>query len=199
VEGASPVAAIVLAAGRATRFGGRKLLATLRGEPVVRHVVRKLRASAVQEIIVVISEESGAIGEALAGLPVALVPNPTPAEGLSSSLRIGVQAAPPNAAAFVVALGDQPEVDPGVVDRLIASWRAGDGQIVVPMYRGERGNPVLFDARLREALLALAEDRGARHFIETHPEMVARVPVDAGLPRDIDTTADLEALERDLR
>ena len=139
------------------------------------------------------------MAEALAGLPVALVRNPSPAEGLSSSLRVGLQAAPPNAAAFVVALGDQPEVDPAVVNRLIASWRAGAGPIVVPVYRGERGNPVLFDARLRGTLLELAGDRGARDFIETHPELVARVAVDAAVPRDIDTPEDLGALERDRR
>lgn len=196
---ALPVVAIVLAAGRATRFGAPKLLAKLHGEPVVRHSVRHLRVAAVQEVIVVASEEMASIDEALAGLPVALVRNPTPEEGLSSSLRVGLQAAPPNAAAFVVALGDQPQVDPVVVNRLIAAWRAGAGQIVVPVYRGERGNPVVFDARLRGALLALSGDRGARDFIEAHPELVARVAVDAPVPTDIDTPEDLGALERDLR
>ena len=99
----------------------------------------------------------------------------------------------------MVALGDQPEVDPGVVDRLIASWRAGAGQIVVPFYRGERGNPVLFDARLRAALLGLSGDRGAREFIDAHPELVARVAVDGPVPRDVDTPEDLAALEREFR
>ena len=70
--------------------------------------------------------------------------------------------------------------------------------IVVPVYRGERGNPVLFDAGLREALLALSGDRGARDFIESHPELVTRLAVDARIPKDIDTPEDLVALEREL-
>ena len=196
-DSASPVVAIVLAAGLSTRFGAPKLLASLHGEPVVRHAVRRLRAAAVQDIIVVTPEDATPIGEALTGLPVILVRNPTPAAGLSSSLRVGLLAAPPNVAAFVVALGDQPAVAPEVVDRLIASWRRGEGQIVVPEYNGERGNPVLFDKSLRPALLGLSGDRGARDFIDAHPELVARIAVDGCVPRDVDTPHDLDALDRD--
>jgi molybdenum cofactor cytidylyltransferase len=198
-EPPSPVAAIVLAAGRSTRFGAPKLMATLRGDPVLRHVVRRVRAASVQDVIVVASGDLELIGEALEGLAVSVVQNPAPAEGLSSSLRVGLLAAPPNAAAFVVALGDQPEIEPNVIDRLIVSWRRGDGLVVVPVYRGERGNPALFDASLRSALLGLAGDRGARDFIEAHPGLVARVAVDGPVPRDVDTPGDLAVLERDLR
>ena len=193
------IAAIVLAAGRATRFGRQKVVASLGGSPLVRHVVERLEESSVGEILVVAGDEADAVGRAINGTRARLAVNPDPASGLSESLRIGLHATPADAEAILIALGDQPLIDPGVVDLIIAAWRGQRGTIIVPVYNGERGNPVLFDASLRAELMMLEGDQGARHLFETHSSYVHRLILDVPLPRDNDTPEDLLEVERVVR
>lgn len=189
------ISAIVLAAGRATRFGTAKVVAPLSGFPLVRHVVERLQRSSVDEVLVVAGDEMDAIGRALHGTRARLAYNPRPASGLSESLRIGLHAAQANAEAILIALGDQPLIDPAVIDLMIASWRGGRGKIIVPVYNGERGNPVLFDGELRADLMLLEGDQGARPLFESHAAVVYRLPVTGPPPRDVDTPQDLREIE----
>ncbi len=189
------ISAIVLAAGRATRFGSPKVVAPLSGLPLVRHVVERLQRSSVEELLVVAGDEMDAVGRAIHGTRARLAYNPNPEAGLSESLRIGLQAAQANAEALVIALGDQPLIDPDVIDLMIAAWRGGRGKIVVPVYDGERGNPVLFDGGLRAELMLLEGDQGARSLFETHAAVVYRLQVSAPAPRDVDTPDDLRQIE----
>ena len=190
------IAAIVLAAGRSTRFGSQKVVAALGGAPLVRHVVERLQESSVGEFLGVAGDEADDVGRAINGTRARLAVNPDPATGLSDSLRIGLHAAPADAEAILIALGDQPLIDPGVVDLMIAAWRGRRGTIIVPVYSGERGNPVLFDASLRAELMMLDGDQGARQLFETHSSYVYRLILDVPPPRDIDTPADLLDVER---
>ena len=189
------IAGIVLAAGRGTRFGGTKVLAGLRGTPVVRHVVARLREAGLAPLVVVVGAERDEIAAALDGAGVEVVINPNPDAGLSASLRLGVDALPDYVGAFVVALGDQPLIDPDVVRRLAEAWNQSNAAAVVPVYRDGRGNPVLFDATLRRRMAGLTGDAGARELLEQLGDRLGRVSVDADAPRDIDTRADLEALQ----
>src|SRR5262249_45337030 len=147
------IVALVLAAGRATRFGSPKLLAPLAGVPVVRHAVERVCRASVDDVIVVAGEDADQIGRIVSGLRGRLAVNANPAAGMASSLHAGLLVVPPEAEAVLIALGDQPLVDPAVIDLLIAAWRGGRGRIVVPEYDGQLGNPVLFDAALRADLL----------------------------------------------
>jgi len=92
--GAGPrIAAVVLAAGRASRMGSNKLIAELDGEPIVRRTVRAVLASRARPVVVVTGHEADAVHAALTGLAVKLVHNPDYADGMSTSLRAGVAAA----------------------------------------------------------------------------------------------------------
>jgi molybdenum cofactor cytidylyltransferase len=190
------IAAIVLAAGRSTRFGSPKVVATLAGAPLVRHVVERLQEASVDEILVVAGDEADEVGRAINGTRARLAVNPSPAAGLSESLRIGLHASPADADAVLIALGDQPLIDPGIVDLMIAAWRSRRGTIIVPVYNGVRGNPVLFDASLRAELMLLEGDQGARQLFETHSSYVYRLIVDVPPPWDVDTPEDLREVER---
>ncbi len=189
------IAGLVLAAGMGSRFGGAKLVAPLRGTAIVRHVVARLIDAGLTPVVVVAGSDRDAIVDALEGADVEVVVNPNPESGLSSSLRLGVDALPDYVGAFVVALGDQPLIEPAVVRSLVDAWNQSNVAAVVPEYRDGRGNPVLFDATLRRRMAGLTGDVGARNLLEQLGDRVGRVRVDADAPRDVDTLADLESLE----
>jgi molybdenum cofactor cytidylyltransferase len=189
--------AIVLAAGQATRFGGDKLVALIRGAPLIRRTIEHVLESAVDGVTVVIAP--GASGDlvraALQGLRTRFTINAHAAEGLSTSVRAGIDALAPTTDAVVIALGDQPDIDPQVIDQLIARWRETGAAIVVPTYDDGRGNPALFDARMFPELRQLEGDVGARPLLARDPTRVERVTVSHAAPRDVDTRDDLRALD----
>ncbi len=189
------IAAVVLAAGMASRMGRQKLLLPMEGgRPLVRLSVERVLSAGLDEIVVVLGRDAEAIGAALAGLAVRTVLNPGYAEGQSTSLRAGLDALAPATDAAVIALGDQPLSDPGLVARLVATFRQSGRPIVVPRYHDGRGHPVLFAAALFDELRAVTGDRGGREVIARDPGRVAEVPVDAPMPPDVDTWADYLAL-----
>jgi molybdenum cofactor cytidylyltransferase len=191
------IVALVLAAGASRRFGGHKLLARVEGKPLVRVVVEQCLASAVERVVVVLGRDAEAVGEALEGLPVEMVLNPEYDREMSTSLRRGVQALPPETTAALVALADQPLPSPRIIDGLIEAFRASGQAIVAPVYAGERGNPVLFGASVFAELLAVTGDQGAREVISREPQRVHALPFPFAAPLDVDTPEDYERLLRE--
>ena len=191
-----PVAAIVLAAGRARRFGAQKLLAPYGTSTVVRTVVDTLRGAGVDYLVVVGGPGGEAVRASVGGPPVVWVENADPDRGLSSSVVTGIGALPPNVGAVLMVLGDQPTVSPHVLERVVTTWRQGGGPVVAPRYRGLRGNPVLFDSTMFEALGALTGENGARDLIASDPARVTMVDVSEPPPMDIDTPSDYDELLR---
>lgn len=189
------IAAIVLAAGRSTRMGGpNKLLATLDGRPLVRIAVENALASGAASVTVVTGHMADRVGEALDGLEVAVVHNPDYAQGLSTSLKAGIQALPEDAEAAIVLLADMPRVSSASIDRILAAYNPAAGSlIVVPTVKGKRGNPVLWSRRYFEELLAIKGDVGARHLIGAHGEAVVEVEIDDSIRLDLDTPEALAA------
>ncbi len=195
---APQVAAVVLAAGRASRMGTQKLVAELDGEPLVRSVVRAALASSARPVVVVTGHEAAAVRGALAGLDVALVHNPDFADGMSTSLRAGVAAVAALAEvdAALICLGDMPRLAAPHLDAVIAAARAADdATIIVPTCERKRGNPVLWPRRYFAEIAALSGDVGARALLERHAEHVALVAIDdPAILVDVDTPAALAAL-----
>jgi molybdenum cofactor cytidylyltransferase len=184
------IAAVVLAAGRSTRMGGpNKLLAEIAGRPLLRIVVEETLASHAKPVIVVVGHERADVEKALAGLPVQLVHNPDFAQGLGTSLKAGIAAVPAEADGAIVCLGDMPQVDAGLIDRLIAAFDPDSGALIVmPTVEGRRGNPVLWSRRFFPDLMAIEGDVGARHFIGRYSEAVVEVPLEGRAALvDIDT------------
>jgi molybdenum cofactor cytidylyltransferase len=184
------IAAVVLAAGRSTRMGGpNKLLAEIRGRPLVRIVVEEALASHAKPVIVVVGHERGEVEKALGALPVQIVHNPDFAQGLGTSLKAGIAAVPADADGAIVCLADMPQVDAGLLNRLIVAFDPDRGALIVmPTVEGRRGNPVLWSRRFFPDLMAIEGDVGARHFIGRYSEAVVEVPLEGKAALvDVDT------------
>jgi len=189
-EAGRKIAGLVLAAGRSTRMGGpNKLLEEINGRALVRIATEQLLASQAKPVVVVTGHQRERVERTLAGLPVKFVHNPDFADGLSTSLKAGIKAVPPEVDGAIVTLGDMPQVSGKLIDRLIAAFDPARGAlVVVPTLDGKRGNPVLWSRRFFGDLMALDGDVGARHLIGAYQEAVAEVPVeDAAALTDVDT------------
>jgi molybdenum cofactor cytidylyltransferase len=195
------IAAVVLAAGRSTRMGAiNKLIAEIGGKPLVRIAAEQALASRAKPVIVVTGHEHERVEAALAGLPVRFVHNPDYADGLGTSLKAGIAAVPADADGVVVCLGDMPQVDAGLIDKLIAAIDPErGGLVVVPSIDGRRGNPVVWSRRFFHDLTAISGDIGARHLIGSYAEAVVEVPVagEAALT-DVDTPESLSAVKAEI-
>lgn len=197
-EAGQRIAAIVLAAGRSTRMGPlNKMLAEIGGKPLVRIAVEQALASRAKPVIVVTGHQHEQVEAALAGLPVRFVHNPDYAEGLGTSLRTGIAAVPAEAGGAIVCLGDMPQVDSGLIDKLLAAFDPEKGAlIVVPSIDGKRGNPVVWSRRFFNELMAISGDVGARHLIGQYAEVMTEVQLsgEAALT-DVDTPESLKVVK----
>ncbi len=205
--GPLPVRPLVLAAGKGLRFGGGKLLASYRGRPLLSHVLDVVRAACERGLLkggcaIVSTEDQDA--RALvekAGLEAVL--NDAPSQGLSRSLQLGLatlerrKAGEAYAGAALVFLADQPLVRLGVVEALVAAWRAADAGIFRPRYeaRPDRpGHPVLLNRSVWHLAHKLDGDHGFAGLADLGSVRVVTLDVPGDNP-DIDTPADLKALE----
>ena len=187
---AGEVAAIVLAAGQSSRMGpSNKLLMPIEGKPLVRRTVEALGAAKVSQVVVVTGHQADEVRKALAGLDVTVVHNPRYAEGLSTSLKVGIDALAPNTAAAVIGLGDMPAVKAAHVDRLIAAFDPEDDRTIgVPVHNGKRGNPVLWARRFFEDMHGISGDVGAKALIGANESLVYEVEFgDTAVLTDLDT------------
>lgn len=190
------VAAVVLAAGRGSRFGGDrpKPLARLGRHSLLAHAVGAATASGLRPVVVVVGYRGDEVAAA-AGTLVEIVENPDWEEGMAGSLRAALAALLPDTAvsAVAVALADQPRIGAEAYRRLSVAHR-GDTELAVATYAGERGHPVLIGRAHWGEAMRLEGDEGARSLLARHP--VVEVPCDGtGDAADVDTPADLEALE----
>jgi molybdenum cofactor cytidylyltransferase len=195
------IAAIVLGAGRSSRMGGpNKLLAEIAGRPLARIVVEEALASRARPVIVVTGHQRERIEAALGGLPLKFVHNPRYADGLGTSLRAGIAALPAEVDGAIVCLGDMPQVDAALIDRLIGAIDPDKGALIaVPTIDGKRGNPVVWSRRFFPELMAVEGDVGARYLIGRYPEAVVEVPVTGSATfADIDTPEALRSVKAEL-
>ena len=193
------VGAVLLAAGEASRMGGRpKPLLQLGGVPLVRRSLFALSGAGVDEVVVVLGHCADEIEPVVREFPITLVRNPNYALGQASSVRCGLAALSPRLDAIVVALADMPLISAEDITVLLGAYkRRPHGSVLVPFVDGERANPVVFDAALRDDVLAGNRDFGCRQWIERHPGEVARFDVDNHHYRvDLDTVEDVELFER---
>jgi CTP:molybdopterin cytidylyltransferase MocA len=191
------LAGLLLAAGGATRFGSPKVLATYRGEPLVRRGVQLLIPRCPAGVHVVVGAAAAGVRGTLAGElaagSVTLVDNPDWPRGLSTSLVHGVAALPPAADAVLILLCDQPAITADDLDALIAAWAVEPALIAAAGFSDRLGPPVIIPRTFWPQLAALRGDQGARSLLEWHAEHTTVVMPHAAL--DVDTPEDLARLE----
>ena len=188
------IGGIILAAGLSSRMGFNKLAAEVGGKPLVRHVAEAALAGGLDPVIAVTGNEPAAIKKALAGLAIVFVHNPDYADGLSFSLRHGIDALPGDCAGAMVLLGDMPGIGADLIAKVKAGFDPGQGAaICVATAHGERGHPVLWGRQFFPEIARLSGDNGARALMAHHAAQVREIESDDDAPlADIDTKADLD-------
>jgi molybdenum cofactor cytidylyltransferase len=186
--------AVVTAAGSAERFGGKKLLTPIDGEPLLDHTIDALLDGGVAEVIVVVGRDGRADLErdvnAMLDPRVRAVENPDPSRGMFSSIQEGVAQAQGDA--ILVMPGDMPFVSAETVRAVLAAYER-EPSIVSPRYRGKRGHPVALPASLRDEIREARAGSTLHDVIHAHPDMRRDVDVDdAGVTHDVDRLDDLE-------
>ncbi|MCG8618919.1 MAG: nucleotidyltransferase family protein [Desulfobacterales bacterium] len=192
------VAGIILAAGRAYRMGRLKQLLPFRGKPLLAHTLAHGAAAGFSPLILVLGCGRKRIQEALPDPPAEIVFNPAWESGIASSIAAGIahieKKAPPAAGAFFL-LGDQPLVSTVLLDTLLDRALEHPDRIIIPTYRGKRGNPVYFPRAFFDSLKKLSGDRGGSQIFHQFPGAILEVPATAeGICRDIDTPEDYDSL-----
>jgi len=194
------ISAIVLAAGESTRMGFPKLLLSIKGRSLLQHVIDNALQSKVSEVIVVLGADATKLRRETKQSQVQIIENSSYKEGLSSSLKVGLQAISPQAQAVLVLLADQPLVSHAVIDALIDKYEESGSIIMAPVYNGKRGNPVLFDSSLIPELLRVTGDKGGREIIEKHLAQLATVDFESTIiGSDIDSWDDYREVCRFLQ
>ncbi len=194
------IATIILAAGSSSRMGmGRhKLLLPLGNQPVLAHALDAALASQARPIVVVLGHQAEQVSQSIATYnqhpAIKLVENLDYQQGMSTSLRVGIRhimyddELAHTITAALILLGDQPLMTAQIINALLATRQTTQKRIIVPLYAGKRGNPVLFDASLFPELVTVSGDEGGRRVIEQHRQDVATVELGGVMARyDVDT------------
>jgi molybdenum cofactor cytidylyltransferase len=193
--------ALVLAAGRGSRFGGSKLKARYRDQPLLAYPLAVVAAARERGLIdggyVVVPADDDASCELVRSMKLEPVTNNAPERGLSHSLQLGVAALENTGgpAAALILLGDQPLVRLEVLEAIISAWHAGGGTIIRPRYEASPnvpGHPVLVERSVWSMIRELKGDAGLASGGSRQVETLVNVN---GINPDVDTPTDLQALE----
>lgn len=187
-HGAAVHGAVVLAAGSSTRLGRPKQLVEADGEPLLRRVVRAVRATNPAQCLVVL-DEAAPFESVLDALDVRIVRIADAARGMSASLRAGVAALGAECEGALVVVTDQPALAENHLRNLCTAWRAAPAFAVASAYAGVIGVPALLPRSWFDAVAALSGDTGARELLRSRPDVIAIAAPD--LAFDIDTPGDL--------
>jgi molybdenum cofactor cytidylyltransferase len=188
------IGAVVLAAGESTRMGKPKMALPWGDTTVIGQVVNILSRAGIGEILVVTGGAHRQVQEALHNSPAKEVYNPHFQQGeMLSSLKLGLTALGPHIDAALVALGDHPQVETGVVKALVKAYEKQRSPLVVPSYQMRRGHPWLLDRSLWPLVLALKEPDTLRDLLNTHQDSIHYVVVDTPtILQDLDTPGDYQ-------
>lgn len=169
--------AVILAAGESKRMGGAKLLLPFGEKTIIENVLDNVIQSKVENILVVLGSAREKIEQKIKNYSLKIAFNPNFRSGMLSSVHAGFQALPENAQAALVVLGDQPSISTSVINELIDAYKRTRKGIVLPVYKSERGHPVLIDMKYRSEIENLSPDIGLRGTVYNHPEDILEVEV----------------------
>lgn len=190
--------AVILAAGESRRMGGPKLSLPYGGRTVIEEVIKRVTASRVDGTLVVLGSHWRTLKERTRKYRVATAVNPRFRQGMLSSVQRGIRALPQKCLAAVVVLGDQPDINPKVINLLIDAYRRERKRIIIPVYGKKRGHPVLIDLAFRKEIAVLHPEIGLRELMLRHPEEIFEVRMPrSSSPPDLNTPEDYQkALRR---
>jgi molybdenum cofactor cytidylyltransferase len=186
------ISAIVLAAGQSRRMGKPKINLSWGDTTILGFILHVLDQAGVDEIIVVIGDiQPQALPEGLAA-SMRITHNPEASKTeMLTSLQVGIRCLSPESDAFLVVLGDQPQIQRGVIQELISTFHGTGSEIIVPSYKMRRGHPWLASRRIWKDILALEESQTLRSFLADHNSKIFYLNVQTdSILKDIDTPED---------
>ena len=188
------VAGVVLAAGESRRMGQLKALLPFGPRTVIEQVLQPLLDADLSEVAVVLGHRADEIAAVLEPLPVRLLYNPDYQLGMTSSVQVALRALDPVPDAYLLALVDQPQIGLQVVQQLLAAYTRTRKGLVIPVWRGKRGHPLLLTAVYRPAVLALTADQGLNVVTRGYPHDTLELAIETDdVLRDMDYREDYEA------
>jgi molybdenum cofactor cytidylyltransferase len=184
---------IILSAGESKRMGMPKQLLPWGKSVILQQMIDNASASRLGMILLVLGSHADEIaGKIQVSSKTRIVVNRYFQEGMSSSVKCGVKNAPDKAEAYMLLLGDQPTIVPDIINKLIDCYQKRTHGIIIPIYDGQRGHPVIFDAKYKQELLTIG-DGGAKVVVDKHAHDILEVTVDsAEVLTDIDTPQDYQ-------
>ena len=179
------ISAILLAAGQSKRMvGENKLTKKIRGIPLIKHSVKNILASSVDELIVVLGYQKEIIERLIdKNEKIKFVFNNNFESGMASSIKIGLNNLSEKTEAFFICLGDMPMINQDVYNQLIRS--RNNKEIIVPTYKGQQRNPILFSKSMKSIIISIEDDIGAKKILEQNKGKILKVKID-----DINITKD---------
>lgn len=172
----------------------QKLLMPFNGKTMVEEVILNAKKVVNQNVVVVLGADHYEISDQISKLLVATCLNKDYKKGMLSSVICGFRALPEDAKAVLVFLGDQPQIPSSVADLVIRGWEKSERSIIIPVFGGRRGHPVLIETKYKTEIENLDTGNGLRQLMSDFPEEI--LEVECGRPeilRDIDTPGDYKS------
>jgi molybdenum cofactor cytidylyltransferase len=182
------ISAILLAAGQSKRMNGEnKLTKEIQGAPLIKHSVKSILASSIDELIVVLGHQKETIEKLIdKNKKIKFVFNKDFESGIASSIKTGLNNLSEKTEAFFICLGDMPMVNPNIYNQLIKS--INKREIIVPTYKGQQGNPVLFAKSMKEKIINISGDVGAKKILELNKDKILNLEInDQCVTKDFNT------------
>jgi molybdenum cofactor cytidylyltransferase len=185
--------AIILAAGESKRMGFPKMLLQFNGMSMLENVIKNVTASGVDNTLVVLGAEREALTDLVSKTSVEYCFNDNYKEGMLSSVKCGFRNLTSDPEAVLVFQGDQPFISPGIINRIIEGYRSSGKGIVIPVYKGKRGHPLLIDRKYQNEIELLDDREGLRSLSHKFHDDVLEIETDdPGILRDFDTYEEYE-------
>lgn len=190
------ISSLLLAAGFSRRYGREKLEELIDQKRLIDWAIEHLKASVIDEVIIVVNPETARLVQAPSlQNRVKKVINPFPSDGMSSSIRCGLDTCNPESQAVLIALADMPAVDSQIINQLASRWESNPGKIVAPRFREQQGNPVIIPRIFWDEIRALRGDVGCKSILKGHPSQIEWVEMDDdAILLDVDRVEDWERL-----
>ena len=189
------ISAILLAAGQSKRMNGEnKLTKNIQGTPLINHAVKNILASSINELIIVLGYQKEIVEKLIDKTEkIKFVFNKDFESGMASSVKAGLNHLSKNTEAFFICLGDMPMVGHDIYNQLIKS--KGNKEIIVPTYKGQQGNPVLFDKSMKETVMNITGDVGAKKILEFNKDKILNLEInDQNITKGFNTRDDFSSL-----
>jgi molybdenum cofactor cytidylyltransferase len=183
--------AIVLAAGESKRMKVPKMLLPFNGKTMIEKVIENVIRSEVFRTLVVLGSKRDEILGSISHLPVNHCYNGEYTKGMLSSIQCGFKNLPASFDAVLVFPGDQPFIEPEVINQIIVAYRETGKGIIIPVHRKKRGHPILISNRYRDEINSLEENEGLRSLSKMHQKDVFEIRTNSpGILKDFDTKED---------